>query len=95
MNDSNWPTLEIHEPDQAECPTCGEAVMGEEFNQPFRDKPNMVEMWPGGPVMDVPGICREVEPDGPPIWTLQPCGHRIGKKVVYSPPPVERQGVEG
>lgn len=81
--DKVWPTLVVHEPDTANCPTCAAPVDGWSMNQPFREKRNFEPAWEGGPLIEVPSLYREEEPDGPPVWTVNPCGHRIGKIIRY------------
>ncbi len=81
MNDGDemaWPTLVATEPNDIRCPTCGELVTGQEINQPMKQVFDEIELWPGGPVYRDPGLVKQEAPDGKPIWTVMPCGHRIG-----------------
>lgn len=78
-NEAEWPTLTATDPDDVRCPTCGEIVTGQEINQPFKQVFEEIELWPGGPVYQDPGLMKREAPDGKPIWTVIPCGHRIGR----------------
>ncbi len=81
MNDSNeavWPTLVATEPDDIRCPICGGPVDGQEIYQPIKQVFDEIELWPGGPIYQDPGLMKREMPDGKPIWTVTPYGHRIG-----------------
>lgn len=80
MNDSKI-ELRITDVNDIACPTCDRVAIGYETNQPERQKFTPVEMWPGGPVWQDPGMFVEYEPDGPAITTLTPCGHHVNRIV--------------
>lgn len=62
-------------------PECGGEVSGYESNRGMKQQVTPVEMWPGGPVWNDPGKQVIMEPDGPWVTTLSPCGHRVSRII--------------
>ena len=70
------------------CPECGNQVTGYESRRGTREKVNVYEAWPGGPTLEVPTKQVIMEPDGPFITTLEPCGHRVDRPPVFESAPL-------
>jgi len=82
MTNDSKTELRIADVHEVACPTCGRAVTGYETNQPVKYRTEPVELWEGGPVIETqPRHFNEQVPDGPPITTLNPCGHHVHRIV--------------
>lgn len=82
--------LIVTDPDNAVCPECGKQVTGYESVRGTRQRTHVEEGWPGGPMLAVPSKQVILEPDGPFITTVQPCGHRVDRIVYRESQPPER-----
>lgn len=65
------------------CPECGSVIKSFSFEAKKMIKvPNVEELWPGGPVVHVPGEARYQYIADPQDYRAWPCGHFVPGDVL-------------